>query len=171
MKCQAYQKQLAQKKSKKLIIQFVSFLIYLLKNNSFIIIQLAKQYHPDTTDKKDAATTKKFQEVSEAYEVLSDETKRKTYDTYGMGGDPFSASQGSYPGARSRGTDPGPGAFRGYEYYQSQVDPEELFRKIFGDAFNRGGFSNHEWSNEAAESQFGQQGISQVTNSYSFCFI
>ncbi|CAF4302708.1 unnamed protein product, partial [Adineta steineri] len=59
---------------------------------------LAKQYHPDTTDKKDAATTKRFQEVSEAYEVLSDETKRKNYDTYGMGSDPFSSSQESYPG-------------------------------------------------------------------------
>ena len=35
-----------------------------------IAFQLAKQYHPDTTDKKDAETTKKFQEVSEAYEVI-----------------------------------------------------------------------------------------------------
>ncbi len=88
-----------------------------------------------------------------------------------MGGDPYSASQGSYPGARSRETDSGQNGFRGYEYYQSQVDPEELFRKIFGDAFNRGGFSNHEWSNENGESQFGQQGISQVTNSYSFFYL
>ena len=67
--------------------------------------------------------------------MLSDETKRKTYDTYGMTGDQFGAGQGAYQGAR---TGPSGGAqqgdFRGYEYYQSQVDPEELFRKIFGDA-------------------------------------
>jgi len=85
-----------------------------------------------------------------------------------MGGDPFSAGQGSYPGARSHATDPGQGSFRGYEYYQSQVDPEELFRKIFGDAFSRGGFSNHEWSSEAQESPFGNQGITQVMHSHSF---
>ncbi|CAF4384199.1 unnamed protein product [Rotaria sp. Silwood2] len=123
---------------------------------------LAKQYHPDTTDKKDAATAKQFQEVSEAYEVLSDETKRKNYDTYGMGGDPFSSGQGSYPGARGPSADPRQAGFRGYEYYQSQVDPEELFRRIFGDAFSRGGFSNHEWSNDVDENSFHRQGITQV---------
>ncbi|CAF0880628.1 unnamed protein product [Adineta steineri] len=131
---------------------------------------LAKQYHPDTTDKKDAATTKRFQEVSEAYEVLSDETKRKNYDTYGMGSDPFSSSQESYPGAdfRGRSTDPKQGGFRGYEYYQSQVDPEELFRKIFGDAFNRGGFGNHDWMDEPEENKFGRQGISQLALDLTF---
>ncbi|CAF0853727.1 unnamed protein product [Rotaria sordida] len=129
---------------------------------------LAKQYHPDTTDKKDAAATKKFQEVSEAYEVLSDETKRKNYDTYGMGGDPFSSSQGSYPGARGPSSDPRQGGFRGYEYYQSQVDPEELFRRIFGDAFSRGGFSNHEWMNDADENSFQKQGITQLSLDLTF---
>ncbi len=84
-----------------------------------------------------------------------------------MGGEPFSSSQESYPGARGPAKDPGQTDFRGYEYYQSQVDPEELFRKIFGDAFSRGGFGNHEWSNEAEEHPFGKQGISQV-NSFLF---
>ena len=37
--------------------------------------QLAKKYHPDT-NKDDPAAMKKFQEVSEAYEVLSDEEKK-----------------------------------------------------------------------------------------------
>ncbi|CAF3334678.1 unnamed protein product [Rotaria sp. Silwood1] len=132
--------------------------------------KLAKQYHPDTTDKKDVANTKKFQEVSEAYEVLSDETKRKTYDAYGMGGDPFSSGQESYPGSSSgpRPSGASQGGFRGYEYYQAQVDPEELFRKIFGDAFSRAGFGNHEWMDEPDENQFGRQGITQLALDLTF---
>jgi len=85
-----------------------------------------------------------------------------------MSGDPFTAGagagQGTYPGSRGR-ADPGQNDFRGYEYYQSQVDPEELFRKIFGDAFSRGGFSNHEWSSDSEQGPFGNQGVTQVTTS------
>lgn len=41
--------------------------------------ELAKKYHPDqNTDNK--AVLKKFQEISEAYETLSDAKKRKEYD-------------------------------------------------------------------------------------------
>jgi DnaJ family protein A protein 3 len=99
---------------------------------------------------------------------LSDDTKRKNYDAYGMGGDPFSSSKESYPGDSSynRTTNANQGGFRGYEYYQSQVDPEELFRKIFGDAFSRGGFGNHDWMDEPDENKFGRQGITQVRMTY-----
>lgn len=38
--------------------------------------QLAKKFHPDT-NKGDKEAQKKFQEVSEAYECLSDDNKRK----------------------------------------------------------------------------------------------
>lgn len=38
----------------------------------------ANQYHPDKNASPDAAT--RFREVQEAYEVLSDEERRKTYD-------------------------------------------------------------------------------------------
>ena len=102
--------------------------------------------------------------------MLSDETKRKNYDTYGMGSDPFSSAQESYSSSTYRGrpTNASQGGFRGYEYYQSQVDPEELFRKIFGDAFSRGGFSNFEWMDEPDENQLGRQGITQVKKIYAF---
>jgi DnaJ-class molecular chaperone len=38
----------------------------------------ANQYHPDKNPSPDAAS--RFREVQEAYEVLSDETRRKAYD-------------------------------------------------------------------------------------------
>lgn len=44
--------------------------------------KLAKKYHPDLhPDDKEAE--KKFTEINEAYEVLSDEEKRKKYDMFG----------------------------------------------------------------------------------------
>jgi len=39
---------------------------------------LARKYHPDAGGSKE-----KFQEINEAYEVLSDDKKRKIYDAYG----------------------------------------------------------------------------------------
>lgn len=43
---------------------------------------LAKRYHPDTQDdNKKAWAESKFKELNEAYEVLSNEDKRKEYDT------------------------------------------------------------------------------------------
>ncbi|KAK2498778.1 hypothetical protein MC885_008053, partial [Smutsia gigantea] len=78
--------------------------------------QLAKKYHPDT-NKDDPKAKEKFSQLAEAYEVLSDEVKRKQYDTYG-----------------SAGFDPGAGS-AGQSYWKGgpTVDPEELFRKIFGE--------------------------------------
>lgn len=44
--------------------------------------KLAKQYHPDANPNNSEAEAK-FKEASEAYEVLSDEKKRQTYDQFG----------------------------------------------------------------------------------------
>ncbi|XP_072838877.2 dnaJ homolog subfamily A member 3, mitochondrial isoform X1 [Pogona vitticeps] len=78
--------------------------------------QLAKKYHPDT-NKDDPKAKEKFAQLAEAYEVLGDEVKRKQYDTYGTA-DFEQASAGA-----------------GQQYWRSSttVDPEELFRKIFGE--------------------------------------
>ncbi|XP_027279811.1 dnaJ homolog subfamily A member 3, mitochondrial isoform X1 [Cricetulus griseus] len=78
--------------------------------------QLAKKYHPDT-NKDDPKAKEKFSQLAEAYEVLSDEVKRKQYDAYG--------SAGFDPGASSSG--------QSYWRGGPSVDPEELFRKIFGE--------------------------------------
>ena len=44
--------------------------------------KLARKYHPDVND-GDAAAEQKFKEISEAYAVLSDDAKRRTYDKFG----------------------------------------------------------------------------------------
>ena len=44
--------------------------------------KLAKQYHPDANP-GDKSAEERFKEISEAYSVLSDSSKRKTYDQFG----------------------------------------------------------------------------------------
>ncbi len=44
--------------------------------------KLARKYHPDLNP-DDKAAEKKFKEITEAYEVLSDPAKKKKYDMYG----------------------------------------------------------------------------------------
>ena len=44
--------------------------------------KLAKKYHPDT-NAGDPRAEEKFKEVTEAYQVLGDEEKKKLYDEFG----------------------------------------------------------------------------------------
>src|ERR671930_2054509 len=43
--------------------------------------KLARQYHPDTNN--DSGAEERFKEISEAYDVLGDPEKRKSYDRGG----------------------------------------------------------------------------------------
>jgi molecular chaperone DnaJ len=76
--------------------------------------KLAKQYHPDA-NANDPRAADRFKEVGEAYAVLSDETRRKQYDTMrrnpfaGFGG--FGGFGGGRAGGPGRSGGPGgPGA-------------------------------------------------------------
>ncbi len=52
--------------------------------------KLARQYHPDlqTGDQQKKAAEETFKEINEAYEVISDQEKRKQYDMFGHAGGP-----------------------------------------------------------------------------------
>lgn len=92
--------------------------------------QQALKYHPDRNKAADAA--EKFKEVSEAYEVLNNPEKRKTYDQFGhSAGDPFanasSYRQGPFTYTYTTGGAPGGGFdFGGFS------DPFEIFESFFG---------------------------------------
>jgi len=58
----------------------------------------ALKYHPDK-NKDNPAASEKFKEISQAYEILSDPEKRKTYDQYGL---EFML----HPGAEPQSSDP-----------------------------------------------------------------
>lgn len=64
--------------------------------------KLSKKYHPDIN--KEADASEKFQEVKEAYEVLSDDQKRAQYDQFGHQ-DPNQGFGGGFGGAEGFGFD------------------------------------------------------------------
>jgi curved DNA-binding protein len=82
--------------------------------------KLVRKYHPDV-NKSNPNATEKFKEVQEAYDVLSDATKRANYDQFGhaginagapgQGGDPFEAFRRAQAGRRGGGQtwQPNPG--------------------------------------------------------------
>lgn len=91
--------------------------------------KLAHKYHPD----KKGGDEKKFKEINEAYQTLSDEEKRSQYDTYGKtfsGGGPggFSGFQGGGFGFDINDIFRGGGG--GVEFDASNV--EDIFSTFFG---------------------------------------
>ncbi len=85
---------------------------------------LAKKYHPDMNP-GDAEAEKKFKEVNEAYDVLSDADKKAKYDQYGHAA--FDQSSGF-----------GGGGFGGFGGFGDFGDLGDIFGSIFGDAFGGG---------------------------------
>ncbi len=105
--------------------------------------KLARKYHPDVSDEHDAE--KRFKEVAEAYEVLSDETKRAEYDQlrkYGRGGQSFEPPpQWQSKAGRSHGP---------------QGDFSDFFENIFGSGGYESGAANAFRGSEDFTSQRGR---------------
>ncbi len=77
--------------------------------------RMARQYHPDVND--DPEASERFKEISEAYEVLSDDQKRVAYDRFGHAG-----------------VNTGAGGFSGFDAsgFGSVAD---IFEEFFGGGF------------------------------------
>lgn len=91
--------------------------------------KLAVKYHPDRNP-NDKAAEDKFKELNEAYAVLSDPEKRQQYDTFGSSGFHQQYSQEDI--------------FRGFDFGGTFRDMgmggnEDIFSRLFGGAFGRGG--------------------------------
>jgi molecular chaperone DnaJ len=78
--------------------------------------KLVKKYHPDVN--KEAGAEDKFKEVQEAYEILSDETKRSAYDQYGHAG--------------TAGFNPGAGYSDSGGFGNIPFDMGDIFNTFFG---------------------------------------
>lgn len=89
--------------------------------------KMAVKYHPDKNP-GDKTAEEKFKEVSEAYEVLSDDKKRQMYDQFGHAG----------VGAGMGGGGQGPfGGFGQGGFGGGQGSMNDIFGDIFGDLFGQ----------------------------------
>jgi DnaJ-class molecular chaperone len=111
--------------------------------------KLVRKYHPDV-NKNNKDAEEKFKEVQEAYDVLSDETKRRNYDQFGHagvgmggapggGGDPFEAfrraqaSRGGGGGGGRYTYRGGPGTtVEDFDFSGGGGDFGDIFEQIFG---------------------------------------
>ncbi|HPE67772.1 MAG TPA: molecular chaperone DnaJ [Thermotogota bacterium] len=87
--------------------------------------RMAKKWHPDLHKDNRQEAEKKFKEISEAYEVLSDPQKRAMYDQYGFVGDQIPPRTRSTTGPQGQGSPFGDffGGFGGFE---------DIFDMFFG---------------------------------------
>ncbi|MCZ4225185.1 J domain-containing protein [Pedobacter rhodius] len=108
--------------------------------------KLARKYHPDLNPNNEEAN-KKFQQINEANEVLSDPEKRKKYDRYGKDwqhADQFDAQQQRQSQGRGRSG----GGFSGF----GGDDFSDFFSSMFGGggarSSGRSPFKGQDYSSE-----------------------
>lgn len=116
--------------------------------------KLARKHHPDLNP-NDKEANKKFQQINEANEVLSDPEKRKKYDQYGKDWVHAEAFEKAQQSAGSRGRQGGAGGFEGSgegfeggfaggfggggDFQSGEGGFSDFFESLFGHASGRGG--------------------------------
>jgi curved DNA-binding protein len=111
--------------------------------------KLARQYHPDIAKDKKTAE-EKFKEINEAYEVLSDENKRRKYDELGSRWQEYESAGTGAPGGgypRAWRTPEGAQEF----HFGGTTGFSDFFEQFFGSRAGGGG---------GFEDLFGQAGPS-----------
>jgi len=90
--------------------------------------KLALQYHPDRGGSEEDA--KKFREINEAYQVLSDPEKRSQYDQFGRTDFSANGAQGGFGGFQ--------GGFEGMEFdFGGFGGLGDIFENFFGQTFSQ----------------------------------
>jgi DnaJ homolog subfamily B member 4 len=93
----------------------------------------AMKWHPDKNPDNKIAAEKKFKEISEAYQILSDPKRKEIYDRYG--------EEGIKSGMSEVPQDTGPSSgfqqaqftnMGGFSSMGGFRDPDDLFRELFG---------------------------------------
>jgi molecular chaperone DnaJ len=106
--------------------------------------RLARKHHPDLNPNNKAAE-EKFKEISEAYEILGDEKKRKVYDQYGFYAENIPPGYGAGSAAQANSGPSGGFDFSGFNFSGVGSEAEDQggvgssFRDIFSQIFSRGG--------------------------------
>lgn len=100
--------------------------------------KLARKYHPDVNQNNTEAE-KKFKDLNEANEVLSDPKKRKKYDTYGMDWAKVSDEQHHQWNQAGGYRRPGGQHYSQAENFDMGSDFSDFFQSMFGGGFSGGG--------------------------------
>ena len=95
--------------------------------------KLARKHHPDLNPNS-AEAKKKFQEINEANEVLSDPESRKKYDIYG---EQWKHAEQYEQANKEQGPRPSSGGFSGNRFSEGAADEEDLYSSMFGGSRGR----------------------------------
>lgn len=130
--------------------------------------KLARKYHPDVNKTKEAET--KFKDINEAYEVLSDKTKRQRYDSFGsnwQGGANFDPNQFSNMGFDFSQAFGGGGSHFSNFSGEGMGGFSDFFKTLFGDfagQYSGGSTNNYSTFNNRGNSSYQRSSSQQETS-------